>query len=135
MFSPKGMGLERGWPGRVDGDRVIQLAAQTLQVYFTAGGALREHAEYALADIDLRPPVLQPPGIRIFGDGLDFAHAAALYGLGWERAQDVESFRAALGRALTADRSTIVCVRTDRDENVRVHRRVWEAVRAAAGSG
>src|SRR5439155_21699483 len=73
MFSPKGMGLERGWPGRVDGDRVIQLAAQTLQVYFTAGGALREHAEYALADVDLRAPVLYPAGIRMFGEGLDFA--------------------------------------------------------------
>ena len=82
MFSPKGMGLERGWPGRVDGDRVIQLAAQTLQVYFTAGGALREHAEYALADVDLRAPVLHPPGIRIFDDGLDFAfgNTAAVYG-------------------------------------------------------
>ena len=72
MFSPKGMALERGWPGRVDGDRVIQLAAQTLQVYFTAGGALREHAEYPLDEVDLRAPVLHPPGIRIFGDGLDF---------------------------------------------------------------
>ena len=63
--------------------------------------------------------------------GLDFAHAAALYGLGWERAQDVDSFRAALGRALSSDRSTIVCVRTDRAENVELHRRVWESVRAA----
>jgi 2-keto-4-pentenoate hydratase/2-oxohepta-3-ene-1,7-dioic acid hydratase in catechol pathway len=82
MFSPKGMGLERGWPGRVDGHRVIQLAAQTLQVYFTAGGALREHAEYALADVDLRPPVLHPPGIRIFGNGLDFVfgNTASIYG-------------------------------------------------------
>jgi hypothetical protein len=82
MFSPKGMGLERGWPGRVDGDRVIQLAAQTLQVYFTAGGALREHAEYPLAEVDLRPPVLNPPGIRLFGDSLDFAfgNTAAIYG-------------------------------------------------------
>jgi 2-succinyl-5-enolpyruvyl-6-hydroxy-3-cyclohexene-1-carboxylate synthase len=64
--------------------------------------------------------------------GLDFAHAAALYGLGWERAQDVDSFRAALGRALASDRSTIVCVRTDRGENVELHRRVWESVRDAA---
>ena len=31
MFSPKGHQLERGWPGRIEGDRVIQLAAQTLQ--------------------------------------------------------------------------------------------------------
>jgi 2-succinyl-5-enolpyruvyl-6-hydroxy-3-cyclohexene-1-carboxylate synthase len=64
--------------------------------------------------------------------GLDFAHAAELYGLGWERAQDVESFRAALGRALASERSTIVCVRTDRTENVELHRRVWESVRDAA---
>ena len=84
MFSPKGMDLERGWPGRIDGDRVVQLAAQTLQVYFTAGGVLREHADYALADVDLRAPVLHPPGIRIFGDGLDFAFAntAAVFGPG-----------------------------------------------------
>ena len=63
--------------------------------------------------------------------GLDFAHAAALYGLGYERAADVTSFRDALQRALAAERSTIVCVRTDREENVELHRRVWESVRAA----
>ena len=41
--------------------------------------------------------------------GLDFAHAAALYGIGYERAADVDSFRAALQRALpppTAPRSS-----------------------------
>jgi 2-succinyl-5-enolpyruvyl-6-hydroxy-3-cyclohexene-1-carboxylate synthase len=63
--------------------------------------------------------------------GLDFAHAAALYGFAYERAADVESFRAALGRAVAAERSTIVCVRTNREENVDLHRRVWESVRAA----
>ena len=63
--------------------------------------------------------------------GLDFAHAAALYGCGWERAADVAGFRVALGRALAADRTTIVCVRTDRERNVELHRRVWESVRAA----
>jgi 2-succinyl-5-enolpyruvyl-6-hydroxy-3-cyclohexene-1-carboxylate synthase len=61
--------------------------------------------------------------------GLDFAHAAALYGCGWERAADVEGFRDALRRAMSAERTTIVCVRTDRAENVELHRRVWEAVR------
>ena len=63
--------------------------------------------------------------------GLDFAHAAALYGVGYERAADVETFRAALQRALAAERTTIVCVRTDREENVALHRRVWESVRTA----
>lgn len=75
MFSPRGMELERGWPGRIDGENVIQLAAQTLQVFLTAGGALREHAVYPLAEVELRAPVLQPPGIRIFEHGLDFAFA------------------------------------------------------------
>jgi fumarylacetoacetate (FAA) hydrolase len=66
MFSPGDRALERGWPGRIEGDRVIQLAAQTLQSFFTGGGQAREHAEYALADIVLRPPVAHPPSIRDF---------------------------------------------------------------------
>jgi fumarylacetoacetate (FAA) hydrolase len=66
MFTPRELGLERGWPGRIEGDRVIQLAAQTLQSFFTGGGTARAHAEYDLADVDLRPPVLRPPTIRDF---------------------------------------------------------------------
>jgi fumarylacetoacetate (FAA) hydrolase len=66
MFSPKGADLERGWPGRIEGDRVVQLAAQTLQSFFSGGGKAREHAEFALADVDLRAPVLRPPSVRDF---------------------------------------------------------------------
>ncbi|CAB4704750.1 MAG: hypothetical protein F2663_07865 [Actinobacteria bacterium] len=66
MFTPREMALERGWPGRIDGDEVVQLAAQTLQAFFTGGGAAREHARYALADCDFRPPVIAPPSVRIF---------------------------------------------------------------------
>ncbi len=66
MFSPKEMALERGWPGRIDGDHVIQLAAQTLQAFFTGGGVAREHAVYPLAECDLRAPVLHPPCVRVF---------------------------------------------------------------------
>jgi 2-keto-4-pentenoate hydratase/2-oxohepta-3-ene-1,7-dioic acid hydratase in catechol pathway len=81
MFTPKGMDLPRGWPGRVDGDRVVQLAAQTLQAFFTSGGALREHAEYPLTDVDLRAPVLYPPSIRIFDRGdFAFGNTAAIHG-------------------------------------------------------
>jgi fumarylacetoacetate (FAA) hydrolase len=66
MFTPKELALERGWPGRIDGDRVVQLAAQTLQSFFTGGGNAREHAEYALEDVDLLAPVLHPPSVRDF---------------------------------------------------------------------
>src|ERR1044071_744624 len=66
MFTPKELALERGWPGRIEGDRVIQLAAQTLQSFFTGGGTAREHAEYPLADVVLRAPVLRPPSVRDF---------------------------------------------------------------------
>ena len=66
MFSPKGHHLERGWPGLIEDGVVYQLAAQTLQSYFTGGGGARRHAEYALADVELRPPVLHPPSVRDF---------------------------------------------------------------------
>jgi hypothetical protein len=75
MFSPADLELERGWPGRIDGDRVVQLAAQTLQSYFTGGSSAREHAEYALADVLLRAPVLEPPSVRLFEDEQAFAFA------------------------------------------------------------
>ena len=84
MFSPKDSELERGWPGRIEGDKVIQLAAQTLQAFFTGGGDAREHAEYALADVVLRAPVLRPPSVRIFtrdGD-FSFANPASIHGPG-----------------------------------------------------
>src|SRR5262249_56411385 len=66
MFTPRELQLERGWPGLVDGDTVTQLAAQTLQSFFTGGGKARHHAEYRLEDVDLRPPVLHPPSVRDF---------------------------------------------------------------------
>ena len=58
MFAPHGLSLERGWPGRIEGDRVIQLAAQTLQSFFTGGGSAREHAEYPLGEVVLLAPEL-----------------------------------------------------------------------------
>jgi hypothetical protein len=84
MFSPREMSLERGWPGRIDGDRVIQLAAQTLQAFFTGGGMAREHAEFPLADVVFRAPVLHPPSVRIFDGGGDFvfANPAAIMAVG-----------------------------------------------------
>ena len=75
MFTPAGQELERGWPGRIEGDKVVQLAAQTLQSFFTGGSAAREHAEYLLDDVLLRAPVLKPPAVRVFDDASSFSFA------------------------------------------------------------
>jgi hypothetical protein len=86
MFHPVGHPMERGWVGRVDDDRVVQLAAQTLQSFFTGGGAAREHAEYPLAEVQLLAPVLHPPSIRVFDEqwGCAFANPGAVKGPGSE---------------------------------------------------
>ena len=75
MFTPADQDLERGWPGRIVGDTVVQLAAQTLQSFFTGGSSAREHAEYPLADVLLRAPVLEPPAVRVFEDATHFSFA------------------------------------------------------------
>jgi hypothetical protein len=84
MFHPVGHPMERGWVGRIDGDRVLHLAAQTLQSFFTGGGTAREHAEYPLAETVLLAPVLHPPSIRIFDQQVSFvfANPAAVIGPG-----------------------------------------------------
>jgi hypothetical protein len=103
MFSPAEPFLERGWPGRIDGDKVIQLAAQTLQAFFTGGGRAREHAEYPLDEVVFRAPVLHPPSIRVFDDSGDFvfANPAAIKAVGEEPgvagAEQVERVAAIIG--------------------------------------
>jgi fumarylacetoacetate (FAA) hydrolase len=66
MFHPLDHPMERGWVGRIDGDRVVHLAAQTLQSFFTGGSHAREHAEYPLDEVRLLAPVLHPPSVRDF---------------------------------------------------------------------
>jgi hypothetical protein len=84
MFHPADHPLERGWVGRIDGEHVVQLAAQTLQSFFTGGGSAREHAVFRLADVRLLAPVLHPPSVRLFDDQTSFAFAnpAAIVGPG-----------------------------------------------------
>ena len=62
--------------------------------------------------------------------GLDFAHAAALYGCAFEDATSPEALRAALDRALEAPATTILRVRTEREANRALHEEVWAAVGA-----
>ncbi len=83
MFHPNAQPMERGWVGRVDGGRVVHLAAQTLQAFFLGGGRAREHAEYPLDEVTLLVPVLHPPVLRVFdGDAFEFANPTAVRGPG-----------------------------------------------------
>jgi hypothetical protein len=84
MFHPTGMPLERGWVGRIEGDEVVHLASQTLQHLFTGGGSARDHARYALADVELLVPLPSPPAVRVFdaSGSFEFANPASVVGPG-----------------------------------------------------
>jgi 2-succinyl-5-enolpyruvyl-6-hydroxy-3-cyclohexene-1-carboxylate synthase len=63
--------------------------------------------------------------------GLDFRHAAALYGCGFATAADLPGMREELARSLEAPGTSIIEVRTDRAANLALHRDVADAVAAA----
>jgi 2-succinyl-5-enolpyruvyl-6-hydroxy-3-cyclohexene-1-carboxylate synthase len=63
--------------------------------------------------------------------GLDFAHAAALYGCGFQRAADVAQLRAHVAGAIAATGTSIIEVRSDRAANLALHRELAAAVAAA----
>jgi 2-succinyl-5-enolpyruvyl-6-hydroxy-3-cyclohexene-1-carboxylate synthase len=60
--------------------------------------------------------------------GLDFSHAAALYGLDYERPASITQLRHAVEAAVSHHRTAIIEVRTDREQNLALHRRITEAV-------
>jgi 2-succinyl-5-enolpyruvyl-6-hydroxy-3-cyclohexene-1-carboxylate synthase len=81
------------------------------------------------ADVDIYTRHIATP------TGLDFAQAAALYGLEHEPAATTSELRAALERALAPDApSTIVHGRTSRADNVELHRAIWSAVSSASAA-
>ena len=103
MFHPDVQPMERGWVGRVDGDRVLHLAAQTLQAFFLGGGGAREHAEYRLDEVTLLVPVLYPPAVRIFdGDTFAFANPAAVRGPGAQITAPAAAEQLAVGPRVAA---------------------------------
>jgi fumarylacetoacetate (FAA) hydrolase len=55
---------ERRAPGRVEGDRVVELGAPSLVAWLVDGG--EEVGEHALAQVRLRAPVPRPPSVRDF---------------------------------------------------------------------
>ncbi len=66
--------------------------------------------------------------------GLDFAHAAKLYGSGYQRPDGVEDLQLAVQRAVGSERTNIIEVRTERADNLALHRRIAAAVLAATGA-
>jgi 2-succinyl-5-enolpyruvyl-6-hydroxy-3-cyclohexene-1-carboxylate synthase len=66
--------------------------------------------------------------------GLEFAHAAALYGCAFERPSTIGELRAAVERSLTDAATTIIEVSTDREQNLALHRRIAAAVDAAVST-
>lgn len=67
---------------------------------------------------------------KLFGTphGLDFSHAARLYGASYERADNSESLRRAVTAGIEGHGLHIVEVRTDRSRNVVLHREALSAV-------
>jgi 2-succinyl-5-enolpyruvyl-6-hydroxy-3-cyclohexene-1-carboxylate synthase len=63
--------------------------------------------------------------------GLDFAHAAALYGCEYHRPQTLDELRSAIQDSVGGETTTIIEVRTDRVENLALHRRAADAALAA----
>jgi 2-succinyl-5-enolpyruvyl-6-hydroxy-3-cyclohexene-1-carboxylate synthase len=59
--------------------------------------------------------------------GLDFAHAAALYGCAYVKAEDVDQLETTLMGAIGQTGTTLIEVRTDRTENLALHRRIASA--------
>jgi 2-succinyl-5-enolpyruvyl-6-hydroxy-3-cyclohexene-1-carboxylate synthase len=98
-------------------------------------GMAREHHPHAGASVAAGPG--QAPLEDIYTQhiatptGLDFAVAAALYGITHERVGNVHELRAALERSLAGSESSVIEVRGERAANVEVHRQVWDAVSAA----
>jgi 2-succinyl-5-enolpyruvyl-6-hydroxy-3-cyclohexene-1-carboxylate synthase len=65
--------------------------------------------------------------------GLEFSYASALYGLAHERPASPGELRAALERSLPRAGTTVIEVRTDREQNLALHRRVADATLSKLG--
>ena len=72
---------------------------------------------------------------RLFGTphGLDFAHAARLYGASYCRASSWETFRGAVRAGIAGTGLHLVEIRTERARNVELHRAARDAVGRALG--
>ena len=53
-------------PGRVEGNRVVQLGAPSLTAFLAGGGSAPDEAEFPLDEIRLLAPIPDPPSVRDF---------------------------------------------------------------------
>jgi 2-succinyl-5-enolpyruvyl-6-hydroxy-3-cyclohexene-1-carboxylate synthase len=106
------------------------LAARRLRLALTIvlldndGGGIFEFLPIAAARDVFEEHVATP-------HGMDFSHAAALYGCGFAEVGDVAQLRSALDDALAGDGTTIIRVTSERAANVALHRELSAAVAAA----
>lgn len=70
---------------------------------------------------------------RFFGTphGLEFSHAAKMFGLSYRAPKTMQEFSDAYGEALLAKDSTIIEVITERSENIQMHRFLQEKIKKA----
>ena len=112
--SPPSRQLAGSKPARVDGT-----------VTAPDGGDQRQETPADRREVDTFELLFGTP------HGLDFSHAAALYGATYTRIDGWDGYRRAVRRGIEEGGLHIVEVRTDRDRNVELHRRLWPAVAAA----
>jgi 2-succinyl-5-enolpyruvyl-6-hydroxy-3-cyclohexene-1-carboxylate synthase len=60
--------------------------------------------------------------------GLDFSYAAGLYGCAYERPESVDELSGAVERSQWSRSTTIIEIRTDREQNAEMHRRLAQAI-------
>jgi 2-succinyl-5-enolpyruvyl-6-hydroxy-3-cyclohexene-1-carboxylate synthase len=63
--------------------------------------------------------------------GLDFAPVAQLYGVDFQRVRTRQEYRAALTASFFAPGVQVIEIRTDREENLKLHQRIWDEVARA----
>ena len=73
---------------------------------------------------------------ELFGTphGLDFSHAARMYGLGYSRPSNRTQFREDVSLSLDSQGVDLIEVVTDRKTNVELHQQIWSAAASSRSS-
>jgi 2-succinyl-5-enolpyruvyl-6-hydroxy-3-cyclohexene-1-carboxylate synthase len=96
----------------------------TIVVIDNAGGGIFDFLAVASQQDAFEEHVATPTG-------LDIERIAALFGAAYAPVADLDGLREALAGAIGSAATTLVHVRTVRQDNVTLHRRCWDAVAAA----